>query len=320
MQVSVYIFLIIKYTFFMTLSIIVSTFNIKDLLRDCLESVKRAEIAVIKAGYSMEVIVSDNGSDDTDEMMKKDFPEMKYSRNGNVGFSRSNNIVRDKCAGKYVLMLNADTTVDENTFVESLKYMEDHKDVGAMTCKIVMTDGSLDKDARRSFPTPWVAFTHMSMLDRLFPTSKIFAKYWYGYLSPDIEAEVDVLEGAYCLIPKVVMDKIDWYDEDYFLNGEDIDLCWKIKESGYKIMYVPSIKISHYKGAAKGKTQKPGVKVKVDPVIKKKVLLAGADAMKIFYNKHYKKRYPVALTVVILSGIWVMKQIRLAKFNLSGKI
>lgn len=305
---------------YMTLSIIVSTFNIRDLLRDCLESVKRAEPTLKNAGYSMEVIVSDNGSDDTDEMMKKDFPEMKYSRNGNVGFSRSNNIVRDKCTGKYILMLNADTTVDENTFVESIKYMEEHNEVGAMTCKIVMTDGSLDKDARRSFPTPWVAFTHMSMLDRLFPTSKFFARYWYGYLSPDIEAEVDVLEGAYCLIPKVVMDKIDWYDEDYFLNGEDIDLCWKIKEAGYKIMYVPSIKISHYKGAAKGKTQKPGVKVKVDPVIKKKVLLAGADAMKIFYNKHYRNRYPAAMTAVILSGIWVMKQIRLAKFNLSGKI
>lgn len=304
----------------MTLSIIVSTFNIKDLLRDCLESVKCAEVPLKKAGFSMEVIVSDNGSDDTDEMMKKDFPEMKYSRNGNVGFSRSNNIVRDKCSGTYVLMLNADTTVNENTFVQSIKYMEEHKDVGAMTCKIVMTDGSLDKDARRSFPTPWVAFTHMSMLDRLFPTSKLFARYWYGYLSPDVEAEVDVLEGAYCLIPKVVMDKINWYDEDYFLNGEDIDLCWKIKEAGYKIMYVPSITISHYKGAAKGKTQKPGVKVAVDPVIKKKVLLAGADAMKIFYNKHYRKRYPPIITAIILSGIWVMKQIRLIKFNLSGKI
>jgi len=304
----------------MTLSIIVSTFNIRDLLRDCLNSLEKAKPAMGKAGYTFEVIVSDNGSDDTDEMMKKYFPKMKYRRNGNIGFAAGNNIVRNLCAGEYILMLNADTTVDENTLPESLNYMEKHKDVGAMTCRIVMTDGMLDRDARRSFPTPWIAFTHMSKLDRLFPTSKLFARYWVGYLSPDQESEADVIEGAFCLIPKKLMDKIDWYDEDYFLNGEDIDLCWKIWKEGYKIMYVPHIKISHYKGAAKGKEQKPGVKVNVDLATKRKVLIAGADAMKIFYTKHYKKKYPAVMTGAVLSGIWVMKQIRLFKFNLTGKI
>ncbi|HVZ59131.1 MAG TPA: hypothetical protein VG935_05250 [Patescibacteria group bacterium] len=122
------------------------------------------------------------------------------------------------------------------------------------------------------------------------------------------------------MVPKKIMDKIGWYDEDYFLNGEDIDLCWKIWELGYKIMYVPRIKISHYKGAAKGKTQKQGVKVKVDLATKRKVLIAGADAMKIFYNKHYKNKYPFFVSGVVLSGIWVMKQVRLLKFNLTGKI
>lgn len=304
----------------MTLSVIVSTFNIRDLLRDCLTSLVKAEAAMKKAGYTMEVIVSDNGADDTDKMMEKEFPQMKYRRNGNIGFSAGNNIVRDMCKGKYILMLNADTTVPENTLPESVKYLEEHPDVGAMTCKIVMTDGTLDKDARRSFPTPWIAFTHMTRLDRLFPNSKLFARYWYGYLSPDDEAEVDVLEGAYCMVPKEVMDKINWYDEDYFLNGEDIDLCWKIKELGLKIMYVPHLTISHYKGAAKGKTQKPHVKVTVDPAIKRKVLIAGSDAMKIFYNKHYKNKYPFYVSGIVLSGIWVMKQIRLLKFELSGRI
>ncbi|HVZ59132.1 MAG TPA: glycosyltransferase [Patescibacteria group bacterium] len=178
----------------MTLSIIVSTFNIRDLLRDCLHSLEKARPAMKKAGYTFEVIVSDNGSDDTDEMMKKEFPHMKYRRNGNIGFSASNNIVRDKCEGEYILMLNADTMVFEDTLPESIKYMQEHKDVGAMTCKIEMTDGSLDRDARRSFPTPWVAFTHMTKLDRLFPTSKLFARYWVGYLDPNQESEADVIE------------------------------------------------------------------------------------------------------------------------------
>jgi GT2 family glycosyltransferase len=304
----------------MTLSIIVSTFNIRDLLRDCLLSLEKARPAMKKEGYSFEIIVSDNGSDDTDEMMKNEFPHMKYRRNGNIGFSASNNIVRDMCMGEYILMLNADTMVEENTLPESLNYMKDHPDVGAMTCKIVMTDGTLDRDARRSFPTPWVAFTHMSKLDRLFPRSKLFARYWVGYLDADVESEADVIEGAYCLVPKKIMDKINWYDEDYFLNGEDIDLCWKIWKLGKKIMYVPRIKISHYKGAAKGKTQKPGVRVKVDLATKRKVLIAGADAMKIFYTKHYMDKYPAIMNSAVLSGIWVMKQIRLLKFNLTGKI
>lgn len=304
----------------MTLSIIVSTFNIRDLLHDCLLSLEKARPNMKKAGYSFEVIVSDNGSDDTDEMMKKEFPHMKYRRNGNIGFSAGNNIVRNLCNGEYILMLNADTTIEEDTLPESIKYMEDHPDVGAMTCKIVMTDGTLDRDARRSFPTPWVAFTHMSKLDRIFPKSKIFGRYWVGYLDPDQESEADVIEGAYCLVPKKIMDQINWYDEDYFLNGEDIDLCWKIWKLNKKIMYVPRIKISHYKGAAKGKTQKPGVKVKVDLATKKKVLIAGSDAMKIFYTKHYKDKYPAIMSSAVLSGIWVMKQIRLFKFNLTGKI
>jgi len=304
----------------MTLSIIVSTFNIRDLLRDCLLSLEKARPAMKKAGYSFEVIVSDNGADDTDEMIKKEFPYIKYRRNGNIGFSAGNNIVRDLCIGEYVLMLNADTMVEEDTLPESIKYMENHPNVGAMTCKIVMTDGTLDRDARRSFPTPWVAFTHMSKLDRLFPKSKLFGRYWVGYLDPDMESEADVIEGAYCLVPKKIMDKINWYDEDYFLNGEDIDLCWKIWKQGYKIMYVPHIKISHYKGAAKGKAQKPGVKVNVELETKRKVLIAGADAMKIFYTKHYKDKYPAVMSGAVLSGIWVMKQIRLIKFNMTGKI
>lgn len=304
------------YTTYMTVSVIVATFNIKDLLRECLLSLKPAEEALKKEGFSMEVIVTDNGSDDSPEMVKKEFPKVKISVNGNVGFSRANNIVRDQCTGKYVLMLNADARVEENTILESIKYMEKRPEVGAMTSKIVMTDGTLDKDARRSFPTPWVAFTHMSRLDRLFPTSKLFAKYWYGYMDPNQEAEVDVLEGAYCFVRRDILEQIDWYDEDYFLNGEDIDLCWKIKEKGYKIMYYPKIITYHHKGAAKGKKQKTAT-VSVDLSVKKKVLIAGSDAMAIFYKKRMWKKNPVILNYTVLAGIYVIKQARLLKFSLT---
>lgn len=304
----------------MTLSIIIVAYNTKDLIRDCLLSLMEAEPFLTKAGYSMQVIVSDNGSDDTDEMVKKEFPGALYQKNDNVGFAKGNNIVKHLCTGKYILMLNPDTRVEVDTLPESIRYMETHLDVGAMTCKIVMSDGSLDKDARRSFPTPWVAFTHMSKLDRLFPTSRLFARYWYGFLPSDQESEVDVLEGAYCFVRRSILDEIGWYDEDYFLNGEDIDLCWKIKETGAKIMYYPFVKIYHYKGATKGKSQAKAGEVIVNKQTKRKVIIAGADAMKIFYNKRLKTKYSPLTTGVILFGIFVMKQIRLARFNYLNKV
>lgn len=305
----------------MTLSIIIVSYNNRDLLKMCLQSLERAKPAMKKAKYSFEVIVSDNGSDDTGEMIAKEFPWVFYHKNANnLGFAKGNNVVRHLCKGEYILMLNPDTLVEENTLPESITYMKNHADVGAMTCKIVMSDGSLDKDARRSFPTPWVAFTHISMLDRLFPSSRLFARYWYGYLSPDEEAEVDVLEGAYCLVRRHVMDMIGWYDEDYFLNGEDIDLCWKIKEAGYKIMYLPSLTIRHYKGATKGKQQNAPVTIRVDRSVKRRVLIASSDAMKIFYNKRLRKRYPFFVTGIVLLGIWMVKQARLLRFELTGRI
>jgi len=121
-------------------------------------------------------------------------------------------------------------------------------------------------------------------------------------------------------VRRSTLDEIGWYDEDYFLNGEDIDLCWKIKETGKKIMYYPNVKIYHFKGATKGKSQNKAGAVRVDKATKRKVIVAGSDAMKIFYNKRLKNKYSPLTTGLILSGIFVMKQIRLARFNFLNKV
>jgi GT2 family glycosyltransferase len=298
----------------MTLSVIIVTFNTKDLVRDCLLSLIKAEKAMRDHGYSMEIIVSDNGSDDTVEMVKKEFPYVNIFQNGNIGFAKGNNVARPLCHGEYILMLNPDTQVHDDTLPSCIDYLKTHKDVGAMTCKIVMSDGSLDKDARRSFPTPWVALTHFAFLDRLFPKSRLFAQYWYGYLPVDETAEVDVLEGAFCLVRKDVMDTVDWYDEAYFLNGEDIDLCWKIKQAGFKIVYYPQVSILHHKGATKGKKQKSAA-ISVNTSVKRHVVAASSDAMAVFYRKRLWKRYPWALNQLVLLGIWWIKQLRLLKIS-----
>ncbi len=305
------------YTIAMTVSIIIVTFNTLSLVRECLQSLKNAEPTLKKNGYSMEVLISDNGTDETASMVEKEFPEVKVQRNGNIGFGQGNNAVKHLSTGKYILMLNPDTTVKDDTLPLALTYMEEHARVGAMTGKIIMMDGTLDRDARRSFPTPWVAISHMTYLDRLFPTSKLFAKYWYGYASANEEAEIDVLQGAFCLVRRDVMDQVDWYDKAYFLDGEDIDLCWKIKKAGWGIRYYPNVEILHHKGATKGKNP---TQQKVDPEVRRKAISAGVDAMAIFYKKRMWSEYPLIINFPIVLGIKILKYLRLLQYEVTRRI
>jgi len=293
-------------------TVIIVTFNVKDLTRNCLNS-------IIKPNENLQIIVSDNGSvDGTVEMVKKEFPNVLVLDNKeNLGFAKANNKARKYCRGEYVLILNPDTVVEENTIKSCLEYIEKDEKIGALTCKIDLWSGGLDKDSRRSFPTPFIASTHFSFLDRLFPKSKVFARYWYGYLSEDEIHGIDVPQGAFCLIRKAVMDKVGWYDEDYFLDGEDIDLAYKIKQLGYKIIYYPKVRIIHYKGASKGK-KVSGQHTKVDPQVRKRALSSGVESMKIFYKKHYIHKYPWILNKLVFVGIDIIKTLRLLMFHLKS--
>ena len=284
-----------------TLSIVIVSFNTKEVLKDCLSSLKRVEDEI-----KFEVIVSDNGSTDGSvQMVKKDFGWAKLFENKkNLGFSRGNNVVRGKVHGKYILFLNSDTVVYEGTLKKGVEYLEKNKGTGSMTCKILLPNGELDRDTRRSFPTPFVALTHFSGLDRLFPKSELLAKYWYSYLPEDLEHEVDVVQGAFHLTRREILDKVDWFDEDYFLDGEDIDLCWKIRKLGYKIMYFPEVSITHIKKASKKKS-KSSLRVS-----------SGVRAMEIFYRKRLWDRYPFYINYLVILGIKLLLAIRLVKFYL----
>ena len=175
----------------------------------------------------------------------------------------------------------------------------------------------MDKDARRSFITPWVGLTHLVLkLDRLFPESKTFAKYWYGYESPDKVHEVDVIQGAYFLTTKKVLDEVDWFDEDYFLDGEDIDICWKIKKTGMKIMYYPKVSIIHVKGASKGKKNNKDTNVTKKEKVKFRT--QGVRSMEIFYRKRMWDQYPLILNYLVIVGIRGMLAIRLVSTYLLG--
>lgn len=290
------------------LSIIILNYNTKELLRNCLTSLEK-----VKKEVGLEVVVSDNGSTDGSlGMLKKDFPRVKLIKGEkNEGFAKGNNKARSIVSGKYVLFLNSDTEVYSNTLKEAVDCLDDNSEVGALTCKIVLQNGEPDKDARRSFPTPWVSLTHFSGLDRVFPKSKLFAKYWYGYLSVDETHEVDVLQGAFFMVRKNILDEVGWFDENYFLDGEDIDLCWKIKEKGWKIVYYPKVSILHIKGATKGKKHHSFGKVTKEE--KLKYVLAGVNSMEIFYKKRLWNKYPLVISLLVVLGINFLKGLRYIK-------
>ena len=297
------------------LSIIILNYNTKELLSQCLLSLKKVANEV-----DFEIIISDNGSTDGSlEMLQKDFPDVLVIENHkNLGFAAGNNQAKSHVKGEYVLFLNSDTLMHANTLRKSIKYMDEHTNVGAMTCKIELPGGGLDKDARRSFITPWIGLVHLFLkLDRIFPESKYFAKYWYGFISPDIEHEVDVLQGAFLLTRKKILDSINWFDEDYFIDGEDIDLCWRIKEKDWKIIYYPKVTIQHIKGASKGKIESR-LKEKVPLQERLKYRMAGVDSMEIFYRKRLWKKYPLILNLIVLVGIKTMKALRLIKTLVLG--
>jgi GT2 family glycosyltransferase len=280
----------------MKLSIIILNYNTKDLTMNCLLSLEK-----VQQETNFEIILIDNGSieDSIDDFRKYKNIRLIESKN-NLGFARGNNLARKYAKGEYILFLNSDTEVYNNTLKETIKYLDEHKDVGALTCKTILPNGELDKDARRSFPTPWVAFTHFSGLDKLFPKSKIFAKYWYGYESSDEIQEVDALQGAYFLTRKEIMDKVNWFSEDYFLDGEDIDLSWKVKNVQYKVIYYPKVSILHVKKASKKKRS-----------LKSK--MAGVNSMEIFFKLRLWQNYPLVLNLTVILAIYFLKIIRLGR-------
>lgn len=286
------------------LSIIILNYNTGKLLVDCLNSIKKYSHEV-----PLEVIVSDNASNDGSvEMVKDRFPWVKVVEGPNVGFSKGNNRARKVARGEMILFLNPDTKINKNVLFQTTDYLGKHKDVGALGCKLVLPSGELDKDARRRFPTPGVAFAKLFLGNG--------RKYWYEDVPADKIQEVDAIEGAFFLTRKKILDKIGWFDEDYFFNGEDIDLCWKLHQAGWKIVYYPKVFIYHLKGVTTGKSKKWKVKGSLKSKIKIKLITV--ESMEIFFRKNLWDRYPVWFDWFVILGINVFKVVRTAKVVVSS--
>ncbi len=234
----------------MELSIIIVNYNVKYFLEQCLYSVQKA-IASINA----EVIVVDNASsDDSMTYLPQRFPLVKFIANKyNSGYAKANNIGLQQASGKYILFLNPDTIIPEDSLQRCLHFMEQHPRAGALGIRMVNGHGHYLKESKRGFPSPLTSLYKIAGLTALFPKSKIFAKYYHGHLDENQDQEVDVLSGAFFLTKKEVLEKTGSFDERFFMYAEDIDLSYRIQQAGYKNYYFAGSQIVHFKGESTNK-------------------------------------------------------------------
>ena len=229
----------------MQLSVIIVNYNVKYFLEQCLYSVQKA-IANIEA----EIIVADNNSTDgSKDFLIPLFPTVNFIWNrNNIGFAKANNEAAEKTKGEYILFLNPDTLVPEDCFEKCINFFKSNDHTGALGIKMIDGSGNFLKESKRAFPSPLTSFYKLMGLAMLFPRSKLFAKYHLGHLSENENHKVDVLAGAFMMIPKRVLKEIGNFDERFFMYGEDVDLSFRIQRAGYENYYFAESSIIHFKG------------------------------------------------------------------------
>lgn len=270
-------------------SVVILNFNTQPLTKLCLESLKRSKLG----SYTMEIIICDNASTDgTLEMVKAEFPDViRIQNGGNVGFAAGNNPGMRRAKGRYVVLLNSDTEVESNVMKSMIAFMDAHPKAGASTCKLVLMDGTMDPACHRGIPTPWNAFTYYAKLEKLFPKVKLFSGYHQLYKNVSTVHEVDCISGAFFFVRREVIETVGLLDEAYFMYGEDIDWAYRIKEAGWQIWFNPNVKVLHKKKQS-GRSH-----VNRERRIKTQTLFITYN--KLFYAKHYEKKYPKIVTWLV---------------------
>lgn len=285
------------------LSIVIVNYNSKDFVLRCIKSIK-INFAKELENNEFEIIVVDNASSDNSKSVLEKEKEITFIYNSkNLGFSKANNVGIKKSSGRYVLFLNPDTIVYKDTLKKMIDFMDEHKKVGAATCKVVMKNEEIDDATHRGFPTPWNSLMFFIGFSRLFPKSRIFNGYHMGWLDMDKTHEIDALAGAFMMVRRTAGEKVGWWDEDYFFYGEDLDFCYMLKQNGWKIYYVADVSIFHHKGVSGGIKKVSEKITTANKQTKLRVTKWRYKAMEIFYDKHYKDKYPFFVTHLIKLAI-----------------
>jgi O-antigen biosynthesis protein len=229
----------------MDLSVIIVSYNVREFLKNCLFSVIKASRKI-----DCEIFVVDNNSTDSSgNMVRDDFPEVKLILNNkNKGFSAANNQAIIESCGRYVLLLNPDTIIEEDTFSKCIAFMDKNPGSGALGVRMVDGEGRFLPESKRALPTPATAFFKTFGLSFLFPGSRLFNRYYLPQIDPCKTSMTEVVAGAFMFLRRVALFKAGLPDEDFFMYGEDIDLSYRILQAGYKNYYFPEVRIIHFKG------------------------------------------------------------------------
>jgi hypothetical protein len=285
---------------------IIVNYNTKNILRECLDNLKN--------NYeNMEVIVVDNASTDgSADMVEKEFSWAKLIKAPNKGLAYATNLALKNTSADYYLHLGTDAFPNKEGLKKMISYMETQPEVGVVTPKLITRSGKLDMDAHRGFPTPWVALTNFSKLNKIFPKSKIFNRYFIGWANMDVPHEIDLCISHFMLVKSDVYKDVKKWDADFFVYGEDVDFCYRVKEAGWKIIYMGNVEALHYKGVGVGRKESKDIKTASNSSKKTRVSMrrASAQAMKLFYKKHFDKKYPKVLTLPIYLMISVLEFVR----------
>lgn len=268
------------------LAVIVVTHNVKDLLRGCLRSVSASV-----APFAFDVYVVDTGTDGSAAAVRREFPRaVVIEAPDNPGYAAANNLGLRRATGEYRLLLNPDTVVPPDALARAVARMDEDSTIGVLGAKLVRGDGALDLACRRAFPTPRNALFHFLRLPRLFPRNATLGEYNLTYRDPDAAYDVDSVVGAFMLLRREALDAVGLLDETFWMYGEDLDLCWRIKHAGWRTYYYPRVVVQHLKGQSS----------------KARSLRCTYEffrAMHVFYRKHYAPWSPAPLNALVTTGI-----------------
>jgi GT2 family glycosyltransferase len=267
----------------MELSVIIVSYNVREYLKNCLYSAIKACVEI-----KGEIFVVDNNSGDGSvEMVRNEFPEVIIISNTvNKGFSAANNQAIKQAVGQYILLLNPDTLVEEDSFSKCLAFMKNHPDAGALGVRMVNGQGRFLPESKRSLPTPATAFFKTFGFSSLFPGSRLFNRYYLPHVDSTETSVTEVIAGAFMFIRREALLKSGLPDEDFFMYGEDIDLSFRILQAGYQNYYFPEVQIIHFKGKSTSRDSYNDI-------------FNFYNAMRIYSGKRHKEKFSILYFLII---------------------
>jgi GT2 family glycosyltransferase len=284
----------------MQLSIIILNYNVRYFLEQCILSAQEA-ITAIEAEI---IVVDNNSSDESVLMMQEKFPEVTLIQNKeNFGFPKGNNIGFRQAKGNYICILNPDTVVAEDTFTKVLAFAERQPNLGIIGCKLIDGTGNFLPESKRGIPTPWVAFTKVFGLYKIFPKIKLFNQYYAQHLSENETGKVDILVGAFMFLESKLYQDLNGFDEDCFMYADDIDLSYRALQKGKNNFYFHDTTVLHYKGESTIKDEK--------------YMKRFQEAMNFFYAKHFKKSWFFSFFIQV--GTWFFSIVKMFQGNVKEK-